>query len=141
MFNRALYLIILMLFAGQVSAAVIEEIRFEGNRVTHDIVMLREMTVKPGDPADQQKIKESVQNIMNLGLFERVTYRIEPGTKADSVVLVITVIERYYIIPLPTARIDGNNHVEYGGKLRWSNVLGMNHHSQLGLDKQGPESR
>jgi outer membrane protein assembly factor BamA len=129
-----------MLFAGQVSAAVIEKIRFEGNRVTQDVVMLREMTVKPGDPVDQQKIKESVQNIMNLGLFERVNYRIEPGTNANSVVLVITVIERYYIIPLPTARLDGNNHVEYGGKLRWNNVWGMNHRLSWDLINKGPSA-
>ena len=127
-----------MLFAGQVSAAVIEKIRFEGNRVTQDVVMLREMTVEPGDPADQNKIKESVQNIMNLGLFERVTYRIEPGTEVDSVILVITVIERYYVIPLPTARLNGNNHVEYGAKLRWNNIWGMNHRLSWDLINKGP---
>jgi outer membrane protein assembly factor BamA len=129
-----------MLFAGQVRAAVIEKILFEGNQVTQDVVMLREMTVKPGDPDDQHKIQESVQNIMNLGLFERVTYRTEPGTNANSVVLVITVIERYYIIPLPTARLDGNSHVQYGAKLRWDNVWGMNHRLSWDLINKGPSA-
>ena len=100
--------------------------------------MLREMTVKPGDPADPEKIKESVQNIINLGLFERATYHTEPGTKANSIVLVIKVIERYYIIPLPTAKLNSDSHLEYGVKLRWSNVVGMNHSLNWDLINKGP---
>ena len=128
-----------MLFADAARAAVIEEIRFKGNDVTQEVVMLREMIVKPGDIADKNKIKKSVQYIMNLGLFERVTYRTEPGKEADSIVLLVTVIERYYLLPLPTAKLNGDNHVEYGVKLRWNNVWGMNHRLNWDLINKGPE--
>lgn len=136
---RVAYFLALILFAGFARAAVIEEIRFEGNEVTQEIVMLREMVVKPGDPADENKIKKSVQYIMNLGLFERVTYRTEAGKDADSIALVVTVIERYYIIPLPTAKLNDDNHLEYGAKLRWNNVWGMNHRLRWDLINKGPK--
>ncbi|MBI3188262.1 MAG: BamA/TamA family outer membrane protein [Gammaproteobacteria bacterium] len=131
--------LILMLFTGVARAAVIEEIRFNGNDVTQEVVMLREMTVKPGDVADMKKIKKSVQYIMNLGLFERVTYSTEPGKDAESIVLLVTVIERYYLLPLPTAKLNDDNHVEYGVKLRWNNVWGLNHRLNWDLINKGPE--
>ncbi len=137
LFDRVGYFLVLMLFAGLVQAKVIEAIRFEGNDVTQEIVMLREMIVKPGDVADKEKIQRSVQNIMNLGLFERVTYRTEPGKDANSIVLVVKVIERYYLIPLPTARLNDNSQLEYGVKLRWNNVWGMNHRLNWDLINKG----
>lgn len=137
MFARAVTILILMLFSGLARAAVISEIRFEGNEVTQEIVMLREMIVVPGDVDDQARIEESVQNIMNLGLFERVTYRTEAGVSVDSIVLVVTVVERYYIIPLPTAKLNGDNQLEYGAKLRWDNVWGMNHRLRWDLINKG----
>lgn len=99
--------------------------------------MLREMTVKVGDAADEENIKTSVQNIMNLGLFETVTYRREPD--GNKLILVIVVVERYYIIPLPSAKLNGDNQLEYGVKLRWSNVWGMNHSLRWDLKKKGSD--
>jgi len=134
---RVACFLLLMLIAGLAQAEVIEEIRFEGNEVTQDVVMLREMTVQPGDDVKPQQIEESVQNIMNLGLFERVNYRTEPGSRADSIVLVVEVIERYYIIPLPTAKLNSDNHLEYGVKIRWNNIWGMNHSLHWDLINKG----
>ncbi len=119
------------------AAPIIEAIRFEGNEVTQDVVMLREMIVAVGDDANQEKIETSVQNIMNLGLFETVSYRNE--VDGNNIVLVIVVVERYYIIPLPTAKLNGDNQLEYGVKLRWSNVWGMNHGLRWDLKKKGSD--
>jgi outer membrane protein assembly factor BamA len=133
-------LLLLMLFSSTAHAAgIIEAIRFEGNDITQDVVMLEEMVVTVGDPVDMERIEWSVQYIMNLGIFEKASYRTEPAETPDNIILIITVIERYYIIPLPTAKLDGDNQLEYGVKLRWDNVAGLNHRLRLDLINKGSD--
>ncbi len=120
-------LFLLLLSLRAVADDVIQDIRFEGNVVTKPAIMLQEIDIKSGDKVDIGKIEKSVQHIMDLGLFEQVNYRLEKGASNSEMILIIIVIERYYLIPLPTAKIDDNNQLEYGVKLRWSNIWGLNH--------------
>ncbi|MGB5396055.1 MAG: BamA/TamA family outer membrane protein [Gammaproteobacteria bacterium] len=134
------YFLLLLLFSSTAQAAgIIEDIRFEGNDVTQESVMREEMVVTEGDAVVIERIEWSVQYIMNLGIFERVSYRTEPAETPDNIILIITVIERYYIIPLPTAKLDGDNQLEYGVKLRWNNVAGLNHRLRLDLINKGTD--
>ena len=126
MLRKSLTLILLLL-SLQAAAETIQEIRFEGNEITDPNILLQEMIVNVGDEVDIGRIETSVQHIMDLGLFETVDYRLEEDAATSDVILIISVIERYYLIPLPTARINDNNDLEYGVKLRWSNILGLNH--------------
>jgi outer membrane protein assembly factor BamA len=105
----------------------ISAIVFEGNDVTDESIMRLEMLVGEGDPVDISKINKSVQYIRDLRLFEWVRYRLEEDASTDDVTLVISVRERYYLVPLPTFRINGDNELEYGVKLRWDNAAGLNH--------------
>ncbi len=106
-------------------SGVIEEIRFSGNKVTQEIVMRQEMLVREGDPIDMGKIEKSRQAIMNRGLFKRVDAEVlqEDGKN----VLLITVEERFYILPLPLldARLE-EEVLSYGFELRHDNLLGLN---------------
>lgn len=106
---------------------IIQAIRFEGNDVTEADILLQEMLIHEGDEVDIQKIEKSVQYIMDLGLFEQVGYRLEEDASTSDMILIINVIERYYLIPLPTAKLNDDNNLEYGVKLRWNNIWGLNH--------------
>ena len=116
-----------LLLSRQAVADVIREIRFEGNEITEPAVLLQEMVINTGDEVDVSRIEKSVQHIMDLGLFEQVNYRLDEDTPDSGKILTISVIERYYLIPLPTAKLNDNNELEYGVKLRWNNIWGLNH--------------
>lgn len=109
-------------------------IRFEGNEVTDERIMRQEMAIKTGDRADLKAIERSRQAIMDLGLFAWVRADLEPAEGGK--VLVITVKERYYILPLPlaTARDDGTYN--YGMELRLDNLGGLNQRFKLKYEEE-----
>jgi len=72
----------------------IENIKIEGNLVTKDKVIRRELTIKPGEIFNTQKIIRSRQKIYNLGFFEEVDISTEPGTEKGKMILVVKVKEK-----------------------------------------------
>ena len=72
----------------------LEKIMIEGNDKTKEKVITREITIEPGDLFDFNIVKNSLQDIYNMGFFEDVTMRLEPGSEEDFVILVIKVIEK-----------------------------------------------
>lgn len=104
---------------------MIRSIEFTGNDVTQPSVMLREMVVRTGDPADPAKIERSRQGIQDLGLFRAVEVRQTPVD--GGVALMFAVVEKWYFLPIP--RLDANSEGEnaLGVSLRWFNVFGLNH--------------
>ena len=116
-------------FAAQ-DSALIDQIRFRGNKVTKESVMRQEMVVSPGDPLDPDKIEKSRQAIMNLGLFKSVKADVLQEEGAN--ILLITVDERYYILPLPLldARLEEEEY-SYGVELRHDNLVGLNQRLKL----------
>ncbi|HBY56769.1 MAG TPA: outer membrane protein assembly factor [Candidatus Atribacteria bacterium] len=77
-----------------ISEGRLEKIVIEGNDKTKEKVIIREMSIEPGDLFNFEKAKKSSQKIYNLGYFEDVSMKLEPGTKEDSIVLVVKVIEK-----------------------------------------------
>jgi len=77
-----------------ISEGRLEKIVIEGNDKTKEKIITREINIEPGDLFDFEIVKKSLQNIYNLGHFEDVTMRLEPGSEEDSVILVIKVIEK-----------------------------------------------
>ena len=77
-----------------ISEGRLEKIVIEGNDKTKEKVITREITVEPGDLFNFDNAKKSLQDIYNLGYFEDVSMRLDPGNEEDSVVLVIKVIEK-----------------------------------------------
>lgn len=107
----------------------VREIGFEGNRTTRPEVMLRELLLQDGDPADPALIDRSRQAILDLGLFRAVSVRTEPAN--DGVRVVFLVEEKWYLLPYPrlSANSDGQNSV--GAEIRWNNIWGLNHSLRL----------
>ncbi len=74
--------------------AYVDKIRIEGNLKTKDIVIRRELRIKPGDKFDGGKLQRSKEKLYNLGYFEEVTYDIEPGSSPQKKDLTISVKEK-----------------------------------------------
>lgn len=135
-FMKSTFVLVVLLHAfpgafAESQSGIIDEIRFSGNKATKENVMRQEMLVREGDPVDMGKIEKSRQGIMNLGLFKRVDAEVlhEEGSN----VLLITVEERFYILPLPL--LDANLEEEaysYGMEVRHDNLMGLNQRLKLG---------
>ena len=117
----------------------IRSISFEGNFVTEESLLLREMYVKEGDQTDLEKIEQSVQGILNLGLFKSVSYYlVEDYTSSDEdgVDLVILLVEKIYLLILPRVRIN-EDETSLGIQLRWDNIFGLNHEMRFLIEDRG----
>lgn len=72
----------------------IEEIKITGNEKTIDKVIRRELKVTPGELFDFNEVRKSLQDVYNLGFFEDVSMKLDPGSEEDLIVLVIEVKEK-----------------------------------------------
>ena len=61
----------------------IRDVIIEGNTQTKDLVIRRELSVFPGDIANEVKVKKSESRIRNLGLFSFANSRIDPTADPD----------------------------------------------------------
>lgn len=62
----------------------VEKVIVRGNTKTRDIVIRRELRIRPGDKFDGEKIRKSKQRLENLGFFEEVTYDTQPAVDASN---------------------------------------------------------
>ncbi len=88
-FNQNTGILLIKLAEG-----IIEEIRISGNEKTVDRVIKRELDVEPGELFDFSKIRKSLQDIYNLGFFEDVSMKLEPGSEENMIIVVIEVKEK-----------------------------------------------
>lgn len=112
----------------QPNGGTIKAIRFVGNHKTKKTLLLQEMSIHVGDPIDEKKIEASRQAIMNLGLFKSVT-----ATMAGNE-LIISVVERFYILPIPLVDIRPDGRFSYGGEVRLDNLAGVNQRLKLSYE-------
>lgn len=105
---------------------VITDILIEGNKLTKSRIILREVTLQPGDSLYWGNLKagmeQSQNNVMNLGLFNFV--EIEPiQTDNEQIILLISLQERWYIYPVPILEIAQTNFNTWWEtkELRWLN--------------------
>ena len=118
----------------------IVEIRLTGNEKTREKVILRELDLAPGDPADPAAIEAGRQAVQDLGLFREVeaTTHAVPG----GVVLELSMREKYHLLVLPRIDASSDRDYSYGAQLRWSNVWGLNHRLNLVVETgEFPEER
>ncbi|TNF36115.1 MAG: hypothetical protein EP315_04625, partial [Gammaproteobacteria bacterium] len=132
---KKLFLIVLLfisIYSATIQAAPrIRTISFEGNIVTEESLLLREMYVAVGDELDEIKIQESIQAIMDLGLFKSVHYYLAEDyvnrpTEENVVDLVILLEEKYYLLIIPRVRVSDED-TTLGVQLQWDNIFGLNH--------------
>ncbi len=138
-------LVFLLLFysGGLMANTIIKSIGFEGNFVTKESLLLREMYIKEGDVLDFKKLEASVQGIMDLGLFKSVSYYIsedytQQKKAGDEVRLVFLLEEKYYLLIIPRARVN-EDETNLGIQLRWDNIFGLNHQMRFLVEDRGTE--
>ena len=107
----------------------ITAIVFEGNDVTRDEVLAREVGVQVGEAYDAQAVERSRLEIQSLGLFRSVEAVVEPD--GEGVRLIFRVREKWYwqVYPRLSANSDGQNSI--GLETRLSNLWGLNHSLRL----------
>lgn len=73
---------------------IVEQIKIEGTEKTKDYVILRELSFKTPTKFDFSEIKKSMRAVYNLGFFDDISMKIEPGSDPNNVIIVIKVIEK-----------------------------------------------
>ncbi len=76
-----------------VNEGIVEDFKVKGNVKTKDYVITREMKLKKGEPFNAKAARRSMQRIYNLGYFEDVNIKLNPGREPNSVEVEITVVE------------------------------------------------
>ncbi len=126
------------------AAPLINSIRYEGNDVSQTAMLNREIFIAEGDVFNEQLVEKSRQAIMDLGLYKSVSSRVEPVDvattvdSAQSVDVVFSLSEKYYVLVIPRARIDDEDK-KVGLQLLWNNVWGLNHEMELLYENRGSE--
>ena len=78
----------------KINEGKIEGFKVKGNEKTKDYVILREMRQKVGEPFNAKKTQRSWQRVNNLGFFEEVNPKVQPGVEPNAVVVEWNVKER-----------------------------------------------
>lgn len=77
-----------------INEGVLEGIVVKGNEKTKDYVITREMKLKPGEAFNVKDARRSMQKVYNLGYFEDVNMKLNPGKDPNAVVLETSVVEQ-----------------------------------------------
>lgn len=76
-----------------VNEGIVEDFKVKGNIKTKDYVITREMKLKKGKPFNAKDARRSMQRVYNLGYFEDVNVKLNPGKEPNSVEVEISVVE------------------------------------------------
>lgn len=76
-----------------VNEGIVEGFKVKGNAKTKDYVVIREMRLKKGEPFNAKLARRSMQRVYNLGYFEDVNVKLNPGREPNAVEVEIDVVE------------------------------------------------
>lgn len=76
-----------------INEGIVEDFKVKGNVKTKDYVITREMKLKKGQPFNTKAARRSMQRIYNLGYFEDVNVKLNPGKEPNAVEVEISVVE------------------------------------------------
>jgi len=71
----------------------VDKIKIRGNIKTKDVVIRRELRIKPGERFDGEKLRRSKERLQNLGYFEEISYDTEDTGSPTAKDLVVDVKE------------------------------------------------
>lgn len=71
----------------------VDKIKIRGNVKTKDVVIRRELRIKPGDRFDGDKLRRSKERLQNLGYFEEISYDTEDTASTTAKDLLVDVKE------------------------------------------------
>ena len=72
----------------------VDKVKIRGNTKTKDIVIRRELRIRPGDRFDGAKLERSKERLQNLGYFEDINYDTEPGSEPNKRDIIYRVKEK-----------------------------------------------
>lgn len=78
----------------KVNEGILEGYKVKGNTKTKERVILREMRQKPSEPFNSKLARRSMQRVYNLGFFEDVNIKMNPGVDPNAVVMELDVTEK-----------------------------------------------
>lgn len=76
-----------------INEGIVEDFKVKGNVKCKDKVILREITLKKNEPFNAKKARRSMNRIQNLGFFEDVNIKLNPGQEPGAVEVEVTVKE------------------------------------------------
>ena len=77
-----------------INEGMLEGIEVKGNEKTKKHVITREMKLTPGQPFNVKDARRSMQKVYNLGYFEDVNMKLNPGKEPNAIVLETSVVEQ-----------------------------------------------
>ncbi len=103
------------------------EVLISGNEKTRDFVILREMSLRPGEEITREKLAYDRERIYSLRLFNRVQVTAAPAGSGKANIMV-EVNERWYIFPFPILGLRDRDwsKVFYGVGVAHNNFRGRN---------------
>lgn len=78
----------------RINEGIVEDIVVKGNTKTKAHVITREMRTKKGQPFNSKDARRSMQKLYNLGFFEDVNLKLQPGKQPGGTILEISVVEQ-----------------------------------------------
>lgn len=112
----------------EIAEGKISSIEIKGNQKTKDYVILREMSLKPGDILNVSSIQKNLQKIYNLGYFSDLNVSLKNSETPGEVVLVVQVVEQ------PTGQLSGS--LVYSTTEGFSIALGLMDSNLLGTGRK-----
>ncbi|MGD0589776.1 MAG: BamA/TamA family outer membrane protein [Bacteroidota bacterium] len=108
------------------SILIVDDIQILGNQTTKEYVILREMSIQPGDTLTQEAIERDRNNIYNLGLFNKVDVEYSVHQNVASVFVIVS--ERWYFVPYPILgmKYRDPSKLYYGAGVMDQNFRGRN---------------
>ena len=105
---------------------IVDSIIVQGNDITEEEIILRELTFSQTDTISQKILAYNKERIYSLGLFTKVDLFIYPENEKNF--LVINVEESWYIYPIPVASLRDNDwkKLSYGVYVVVKNFRGRN---------------
>lgn len=78
----------------KINEGKLEGYKVKGNTKTKEKVILREMRQKIGEPFNSKLARRSMQRVYNLGFFEDVNIKMNPGVEPNAVIMELDVKEK-----------------------------------------------
>jgi outer membrane protein assembly factor BamA len=111
------------------STLMVDSVLISGNEHTKDMVILREMSLKPGSRITPEAVQYDQARIYSVGLFTQVELTVLPKSQ-DKANVLVQVNERWYLIPFPVFGIkEADWHKAYYG-------LGLLHNNFRGRNEK-----
>jgi hypothetical protein len=127
---------------------LVRDISLEGNKITKDKIIFREINFSTGDTIGEKQFKRALissrENLLNTSLFNFVDIfdSIYLTDNVKQVDIKVKVLERWYIWPFPIFELAERNfstwlqdmdfkRVNYGVKLDWNNFRGRKERLKL----------